>query len=300
MAQALSRKTKSELLADYKKLQEQLEQARQTAAQVHEPRNQDILAKTDKQTEGDIIEAIQKLRATFTSSLNQLAEASIAEVNRLQELREAVSVWQKNLEHYQNVTVAAEAVDTLLADHAMKKHQFEAEEKSLSFELETKLKERERQWQQAQEEKEYDAVRKRKQIEEEFNEKVRKREKELTARAADIAGQEAELNNWQQQVKNFSTRLEGELTKKEQDVSARLKAEYETTIRQLQQESSADQKIYELQITNLQEINKRQHEESVSLKRALEEAHKQAQALAARVIEGNRPVQIIKKEEKEE
>lgn len=300
MAQALSRKTKSELLADYKKLQEQLEQARQTAAQVHEPRNQDILAKTDKQTEGDIIEAIQKLRATFTSSLNQLAEASIAEVNRLQELREAVSVWQKNLEHYQNVTVAAEAVDTLLADHAMKKHQFEAEEKSLSFELETKLKERERQWQQAQEEKEYDAVRKRKQIEEEFNEKVRKREKELTARAADIAGQEAELNNWQQQVKNFSTRLEGELTKKEQDVSARLKAEYETTIRQLQQESSADQKIYELQITNLQEINKRQQEESVSLKRALEEAHKQAQALAARVIEGNRPVQIIKKEEKEE
>lgn len=299
MAQPLSRKTKTELLADYKKLQEQLEQARRTAAQVHEPRSQDILAKTEKQTEDDIIEAIQRLRATFTSNLNQLAEASIAEINRLQELREAVSVWQKNLEHYQNVTVAAEAVDTLLAEYDMKKRQFEVEEKRRSFELETTLDDRERQWQQTQEEKEYDAVRKRKQIEEEFNEKMRKNEKALAARAADVAEKETELNKWQQQVKDFSTRLEEELTKRDQEVTSRLKSEYDATIRHRQQEASADQKVAELQINNLRELTNRQQDDIASLKQALEEAHKQAQALAARVIEGNRPIQIIKKEEPE-
>lgn len=297
MTQPLARKTKGEILAEYKKLQEELEQARQTAAAVHEPRSQAILAKTEKQTEGDIVEAVQKLRATFTGSLNQLVEASMIEVNRLQELREAVAIWQKNLEHFKNVTVAAETIDTLLAEHELKKRQFTADEERRYFELETKLAERERQWQQAQEEKEYEAARKRKQAEEEFTEKMRKREKDLTERATEITQREANVANWQQQVQEFSAKLEEELTKKEHDVTGRLKAEYEAVIRQLKQEAESDKKVSELQISNLREQNGRHQDEITSLKRSLEEAHKQAQALAARVIEGNRPIQIIKKEE---
>lgn len=289
----LARKTKGEILQEYKRLREQLDEARHTAAQVQEPRSQELLAKTEKQTEEDALLAINNLRSTLNNSLNKLAEAVAAEVGHLNELRQSVALWKKNLEHHQNLVNAADALDALVVEYEMKKRQFEAEAQQRRFDLETELADKLREEQRSAAEKEYETKLAHKREEEEWAEKTRKREKELAERAEAVKQQENEVSSLRLQVNDFTTHLEDELKRKEEEVSRQLKAEQEITVRQLKQEREAEGNVFALQIDNLREQNDRYQKEIATLRTTVEGANKQSQALAAKVIESNRPVQVM-------
>lgn len=300
MPDNIARKTKTEILDEYKKLRQELEAAQRTATQVAEPRSQELLKKTERQTENDVLGTVQTAKTTINSGLNQLAEAMSGQVAHLQELREAVALWQKNLENYRNVTVAAGALEALIGEYDLKKRQFEAEAAERRFTLDKELENKKRVWEEAQDDREYETKRKHKQLQEEFDDKNRKREKEIAERAEQIAQRERELSSWQQQVKDFSQKLEDELKKKELEVTNRLEADHEMKMRQLTQERQAEKSMLGLQVDNLRERSNQQQSEINSLQKALDEANARSQDLAAKVIEGNRPVQIIAKKEQDQ
>ncbi len=307
-----AKRSRAEVQKDFSKLVDEVEQQKETASpkadELSRRRETEIRQAVAEVTVDDVVQRISGLGLEITKSLTQLSEKLVAEVEKLQNVREAVSLETKELERLHKIDIAATALDQLIQDYGKQKEELEAEISSRreawaeeerergrqQKELEENLK---KQRQREAEEYEYKKSLERKKSQDKYEEEMRLLEKNNKER------QEASEKGWQQREAAIKEKEEewSRLKKEIEEFPARLKKEIdaavaagvkvveqrsEQQIMLLKKDSEAEKRFAELQIKSLQDTIARQSVGIETLHKQVEEAKQQVQDIAVKAIEG--------------
>ncbi len=307
-----ARRSRAEVQKDFSKLVDEVEQQKETASpkadELSRRRETEIRQAVAEVTVDDVVQRISGLGLEITKSLTQLSEKPVAEVEKLQNVREAVSLETKELERLHKIDIAATALDQLIQDYGKQKEELEAEISSRREAWTEEERERERQKKELEEnlkkqrqreaeEYEYKKSLERKKAQDKYEEEMRLLEKNNKER------QEASEKGWQQREAAIKEKEEewSRLKKEVEEFPARLKKELdaamaagvkvveqrsEQQIMLLKKDSEAEKRFAELQIKSLQDTIARQSVEIETLHKQVEEAKLQVQDIAVKAIEG--------------
>lgn len=284
---ALSKRTKQEILDEYDKLLEELEDLRSTAQTVHSQPALDLIEKTKSKTP----QTIDKLFGDFQSSLQaHLMEMRVSlsdQATTLQDVQKAIELSRQQLELQRHISVAADALDLLVDEQTKRSAAFETNMEEKKVALEEQIVLRKKLWEREAEEYEY-----QKKLQQERDQaEIAEREKALLARETAQRAQEQEVVQMKKTIDQFPLELEQTLEKREKDVTTRLTQEFIHEKALLEKETHARISLLELTVKNLEERLSVQNQEFASLKQQAEEANAKAQALAIKAIE--RPTTIV-------
>ncbi|KKU12003.1 MAG: hypothetical protein UX17_C0061G0007 [Parcubacteria group bacterium GW2011_GWC2_45_7] len=269
-----SRRTKTELLEEYNKLLAQHEDLRRTAQLVSDPQSVALISKVEGYTMDQLTHSITDLKSSVNATLNELADKLIAEAQKFSEIQKAIEVAKKNLELNYHVQVAADTLDRLIADH-----------KTQSATFQDEISAKRRDWTREQEERDYTLTVAARRGQEEFEEKRGKQDRLFKEREEALTHQETEMAQLHAQTQNFPNQLERALAQREQDLSKRMRTEFDAQMASAKKDWDAQKNIFEMRIGNLEERIKMQQNEAGALKGELERANKRVQELAIKIIE---------------
>lgn len=292
----LAKKTKAEILEEYEKLRDRLDEIKANAAMVHTPASQETMGKAQSQTVAAIGEGIEGLKNIFrqqendlvknaTQQLDQLAQEAFAKIRELDELQKAVELSRKTLEVDYNIRVAADTLALLISEYDAKKKTFDEEFAREGQEREEMIRTQKRDWEREQEEYGYTMNLQHKRQEGEWMQERAQKEKELADREGALLAREEDGQRLQQTVDMLPQRMSEAERAKEQEVTARLTKEWNARIEGMQRDWEAERGMAEFRIKNLEEIIKQQTVEITQLKKETELAVKKSQELAVKVVE---------------
>lgn len=316
---ARTRRPRAEVDKEFEKLTEEAAKSRAAA----NPKTEELARLQEQETrqavEGvsveGVVQRISAMGLEISKALTELSGKLVAEVERLDSIREAVALEARELERLHKIDVAATSLDNLLQDHRLQKETLEAEiaAQRAAWEEEERARAREqkesednlkKQRQREIEEYEYKKTLERKKAQDKYDEEIRlleKKDKEKQEalekswqqREAVLKEREAEWTQLKKEVDDFPARL-----KKEMDlaVSSALKSaeqRFEQQLLLLKKDGEAQKRVDELQISSLKETVARQAEEVAKLQTQLEEAKKQVQDIAVKAIEGASGAQAL-------
>lgn len=295
----LGRKTKQEVLEDYQRLKEDYEELKTSSKLVYKPENQSMLARVKEETGAKVIQAISELDSAtnseltkFLSNLNNildnLSDKLADEVDKFQEVQQAIKISEQHLRINRNIEVAADTLENLVEEYERKKKIFVSETERLKEELEIEAAAKKREWEREREEYDYNLKLQRRKENDLYEEEKAAREKELAAKEDAARGREEEFKKLTAETSEFPKRLEKELAAKEKEVVGRFSGEFEARTALMKKDWDAEKRFYELQMENLQQQIKKQDAEIGVLRKEAEVASKKAQELAVKVIERGR------------
>lgn len=295
----LVRKTKQEVLEDFQKLKEEYEELKTASKLVYKPENQSMLAKVKEETGAKVIQAISELESSVSGELTKfsnnlsnildnLSDKLADEVDKFQEVQQAIKISEQGLRLNRNIEVAADTLENLVEEYERKKKSFISETERLKEEMETQTAVKKRDWEREQEEHAYDLKLERRKENDSYEEEKAAREKILAAKEDEVQQRDEEFKKLTAEAADFPKRLEKELLVKEKEVATRLNGDFEGRVALMKKDWEAEKRFYELQMENLQQQIKKQDAEMGALKKETEAAGKKAQELAVKVIERGR------------
>jgi hypothetical protein len=315
MAKVISsraKRPKAEVEKDLSRLLNEAEAQNETSSpkidELSRLREAEIRQAVAEITVEDVVKRISGLGLEITKSLSQLSERLVVEVEKLQNVREAVSLETRELERLHKIDIAATALDQLLVDYGKQKDDLEADisrgrEAWTKEEVERERQQKEsednlkKQRQREVDEYEYKKSLERKKAQDKYDEEIRLVEKNnkekqealekgWQQREGAIKEKEAEWAQVKREVEGFPERL-----KKETDAAvttatraAEQKLEHQTLL--TQKDSQAEKRFAEIQIKSLEDTLARQTAEIEMLRKQVEEAKLQVQDIAIKAIEG--------------
>lgn len=292
----LSKKTKTQLLEEYRQLQGQFDQLKQTASMVHEPGNISTVEKASDFTQQRLTQSIHDMKTTasnmlrnldqtFQETLNQLLGTLLLDVEKFDDLRKAIELSKENLNVHHHIEVAAESLTQIVFEYEAKKKELETASQRENQIIEEEIGAKKRDWQREKEEYEYQSKRSKQRDEERFAEERAQKEKELGDRQESLKMQEAEVIELRNQVSQFPAQLEKQLKQKEADITRLLDEGWKQKLDALTREWKTDKQILDAQAVALKDHIQKQQSEIVLLRQEAERANKKAQELAVKVIE---------------
>jgi hypothetical protein len=282
-------------------------------------KNQQLLEQALTYTVDNIVNNMATLQLDFGNVINQLSEKLVTESDKLDELKGAIAVEQKNLEQLQKVRLVADALYILRQEHQEKlrilqektRDRQEAIDKEMTQTRKVWVKEAEEFERQATEaaellikarEKEetdyqYELERQRQLETDEYEETKRHQEREIaetnrtkeknwTEREQKLSENEAKFTENQEKIAGFEDKLKEEYNKakgeaiKDSDRDAKVKSDL------FEKEWEAAKRGYELKIESLQVTIQKQTEQIAELTTQLQTVTSQAQNLAMRAFSG--------------
>lgn len=274
MSIPLNKKTKAELADDYNKLLAQHEELQRTAALVSDPQSVALLSKASGYSADQLTQAISDLKTSVNAALNELADKLVIEAQKFSELQKAIDLAKKNLELHYHIQVAADTLERLIQEHKVQMNVLE----------EVKIAEQ-REWSREQEEREYAVNIRTKRSQEEFIELKAKQDRALKEREDALKQQEQTLADLRAQVIAFPAQLDKALVGREQEITKRLRLEFDGQLAIAKKDWSAQEQIYKLNINSLEERLKDEQAEIIALKNEMERANKRVQELTLKIIE---------------
>jgi len=314
-----SKRSKGEVEKEFSRIADEVATQKESANTKTEELSRLRDAEIRREVEGISVEGVvQKLSALGLEVSKALADVSgklVAEVERLNSIREAVGLETRELERLHKIDIAATAIDHLAQDYQLQKQNLEAEISAQreAWEAEELARAREqkeyednlkKQRQREVEDYEYKKALERKKAQDRYDEDVRLLEKKnkekqeeldksWKQRESALKEREEEWARLQKEVAEFPAR-----SKKEMDLavagavkSAEQRFEQQAIL--LKKDSEADRKLAELQVKSLQEAVARQSAEIEKLQAQLEEAKRQVQDIAVKAIEGASGAQAL-------
>lgn len=293
--------TKADLLKAYEEMKEKFEKAQteqlpllqQTAIKTQEEK---ILKKTEALIPEKLENDITSLRKQVQLSLEGLKEQLITEGQNLNDLRKAIEIESKHLEEVYNIKLAADSLQTLIADYETKQTELSKkkviEESSLREEISGQRKE----WEREQEEYKYNLKieRKKEQDQYELNQdkkqaewqaNIDKKEREIAEKEEAVNNSASEIENMRKEIELFPKKLDTAVKEARQETEKTLQKDFSIEKQIAEQQRSSEKMMLEAKNNTLQELIKSQTSEIISLKKSLSEASQHAQDLAAAVIE---------------
>ena len=307
-----AKRTKSEVEKEYSKIAEdvlqQKEAANTKADELNKFREAEVRQVVSGITVDEVVRQITGLGLDISKALSQLSEKLVTEVERLNNLREAVTLETSELERLHKIDIAATALDHLVQDYGKQKEELEnaifqqraawAEEER---ERERQQKEAEenlkKQRQREMEDFEYKKSLERKKAQDKYDEEVRKLEKDneekqenleksWKLRESALKEKELEWSRLLKEVEGFPGRLKNEVDAAVASAVNAAQQRFEQQLILLKKDSEAEKRFAELQIGSLKETLARQSAEIQALHKQLDEAKRQVQDIAVKAIEG--------------
>jgi hypothetical protein len=283
----LVKRTKQEIIEEYEKLQEKLEDLELTAKTVHSPASVELIEKAKTKSP----QTIDKIFADFQTALNghmtdvrtSLVEQSLS----LQDLQKAVELSKEQLNLQYNIVLAADSLNQLVDEQTRRTVTFETDFEQRKRQLDEEMVLKKKVWDREAEEYEYHKKLKRERDQIETEEK----EKTLAVRETAIREQEQEIAQLKKSVEQFPKELEIAINKREHEVTEKLTEQFAHEKALKEKETDAQIELLKLTVKNLEERLTSQIQEAVTYKNQAEEANAKAQTLAIKAIE--RPTTVV-------
>jgi hypothetical protein len=292
----LSKKTKQELIEEFGKLTDKLDELKATSSFVHKQENLDFTARAGEHGSEAISASITDARKKIAGNLEELAkslneslaflnERIEAEAKKFAELRQAIELSKKELEVNYNIRIAAETIGELVAEHADKKESAEKDFEKRKAGIELEIAETRRAWEREKEEYGYALKQKREREELAYSEERAKQVKGLEDREAEIKQQEDEIAQVKKLSEDLPETIRLEVEKKEKEILKRFEGEFAFKSESLKKDWELERRLAEMKNKNLEEQLKKQDFEMTMLKKEAEASNKKAQELAVRIVE---------------
>ncbi len=283
----LAKRTKQELVEEYEKMQDQLEELRSTAKTVHSQPVRELVEKAKNNTPHTIDKIFADFQASLHTHLMDVRSSLLEQSATLQDLQKAIELSKQQLELQRNISLAADSLDQLVDEQTRRTTVFETDIEQRRRDQEEQILSKRKVWEREAEEYEYQKKLKRERDQVETEE----REKLLAMREALIRGQEQDIVQMKKIIDQAPKELENALMKREQETTERLTQQFGHEKALSEKETGAQVRLLELTVKNLEERVSAATHEMVSLKQQAEEANAKAQALAIKAIE--RPTTVI-------
>ncbi len=273
-ATLLAKKTKAELIDEYKHLLEKQKELEATAREAYKPAHDDLFKRVETYSDDVIEKSVTQLRTTFGGALMKLSDTLHSEVQKLSELKQAIEVSKQRLAFHYHVEVAAGLVEKMLADYETQKQQLEGE-----------ITTRKREWERTQEENEYQSLISRKRADETNEDKFQKREAAIVERESQFKAEVKILEELKKRAESMPQEIEKEVAKREAEFKKRLESEFKQREDFAKKEAELEARAMDSEVKNLRDQVARAQGEISSLRKDAELANKKAQELAIRVVE---------------
>jgi hypothetical protein len=280
-------------------------------------RDRALVRETAAHTTETLFQTLAKLQTTFEETSDRLARNMAAEVKRLADIQRAREVEQARLISLNNVRLAAEALDILRQEHQQALQTLDARYQKQFEQLDQEISQQRRAWTEEQEShdasraKQLEALRKKRQQEEEeyayqlarqhgeqeaahdkrrrewerqLAEERQTREKAWVAREAELASRQPELVDYQGRLEHMPQQLL-EATQKARDDGFRdTVREEEHKAALLDKERTAKKQTWELRVEALNRTIAEQKAKLADLAEQLQSVSTQAQQLAMTAV----------------
>jgi hypothetical protein len=255
-----------------------------------------------------VVQKISGLGLEISKALAELSGKIVAEVERLNAVREAVALEAAELTRLHKIDTAATALDQLIQDNRAQKESLEteisAQRAAWAEEERERLREQKeydealkKQRQREAEDFEYKKVLERKKAQDKYDEEVRLQEKKnkekqetleksWQQREATLKEREEELARLKLEVDAFPARLKKEVDTAAAAAAKSAELKFDQQMLLHKKDAEGDKRLSELHVKSLQEVVSRQAVEIASLQKQLEEAKHQVQDIAVKAIEG--------------
>jgi hypothetical protein len=299
MAQSnLSKKTKSEIIADYEKLLASFDEAKGAANTLFSAKNEEIITKSKNElTSEQAREAIKKLKLNVSEKLNdfsqsinlslgQIFDQINAQVENFSQLRKAIDISSDQLRVEHQIEITAESLESLMGEFQSRRNALEQEISAKEKELESEIEAKRMEWEREQEEYGYELKLKRKREEDEYRYIQEQREQSLKTREDEIKKQEDELVRLRKECEETPSRIEKQVGQREQELKKNIEASFKQKYEEDKKELEFDKKITETRIKSLESQIKELEIGLALARKDADTANKKAQELAVKVIEG--------------
>ena len=280
-------------------------------------RDRALVRETAAHTTETLFQTLAKLQTTFEETSDRLARNMAAEVKRLADIQRAREVEQARLISLNNVRLAAEALDILRQEHQQALQTLDARYQKQFEQLNQEISQQRRAWTEEQEShdasraKQLEALRKKRQQEEEeytyqlarqygeqeaahdkrrrewerqLAEERQTREKAWAARETELASRQPELVDYQGRLEHMPQQLL-EATQKARDDGFRdTVREEEHKAALLDKERTAKKQTWELRVEALNRTIAEQKAKLANLAEQLQSVSTQAQQLAMTAV----------------
>ena len=297
-----TKNTKAEIVAAFEEMKHRFKQSEKN--KLESPKNEvkqkeetKIVERSKSYTpdnlDNDILLLRKKIQAHLDHTLAKLTEES----KKLHTIRKAAEIESKKLQEIYNIELAADTLKILITDYETKQKELSEQKNTQTLELEEAITSRRKEWTREQEEYRYNLKLEREREEEayaseharkkyEWEEKVSKKDVELSDREALISNQEQEIMEMRTRIERFPKKIESIINETKHKKEKQLKLEFSHERALLEQKWLAEKGIFEVNINNLEQTINNQKAETISLKQAVAEANQKAQNLAVTVVEG--------------
>lgn len=317
--EAISEKSKkSEVLAAYRDLVEELKEVNQSPSKLKQEEKKIIEKSSELSCEG-IITSLAETKLKISKNLESLETQLFDEYKKFSNLQKSVEASKKQLEELHDISYQAETLSALIetqkrfkgeTDQEINETQeaFEQEmtKKRFSWEEEKTAvdKEREREKETYSYElalnrkKDKDIYEEKKQIlEKELEEKVKQTTQSLELREDQIADKEKELEALREQVSQFPEKLQEIIAKAKLETEEIVKKQYQFEMELSQKELEGEKRLYEQKVTSFLEKIKEQDSLIKTLTARVDQSGKQVQDIAVKAVEGASGLKTFSAEE---
>ncbi|HBR80883.1 MAG: hypothetical protein UX09_C0038G0007 [Candidatus Uhrbacteria bacterium GW2011_GWE2_45_35] len=283
----LIKRTKQEIIEEYEKLQEKLEDLELTAKTVHSPASVELIEKAKTKSPQTIDKIFTDFQTALQIHLSEVRASLVEHSLSLQDMQKAVELSKEQLNLQYNIVLAADSLNQLVDEQTRRTATFETDFEQRKRQLDEEITLKKKTWDREAEEYEYHKKLKRERDQIETEEK----EKTLAARETAIREQEQEIAQTKKTIEQFPKELEIAVNKRESDVSSKLTEQFAHEKALKEKETDAQIELLKLTVKNLEERLAGLIQEATVYKNQAEEANAKAQTLAIKAIE--RPTTVV-------
>ena len=324
MSQLAIKDSKEQLMAEFQRIitaRKKFESKIATRQEEAEKeKNKQILETASAYTVDSIVKGLADLQLEFGSIISELSEKLAKENSKLDELKQALEVETQNLQELQQIRVVADTLYVLRQEHQERLKLVEQEATRAQENIEKETAQTRKIWQQEQAEYETtlqaqnelltkerqqevedyqyrleltrkinaDAYQSKKRNQErELQEITQLEEKQWAERERILTEQKPVLEDYQKQIAAFAAQLDEAIKKAREEAIREVNQDAKVKADLFEKEWQATKQSYEGKIQSLEQVITRQTEQIENLSTQLQEALKQAQALALRAFDNS-------------
>lgn len=323
MAEPVSLKnTKQEILEAYRKMEKKVRDEKENDPRIELKFKEEetIVQQASDTTVNGIVAELSTLKQNVAQTIEEIGDKLTAEVKKLDTVKQAISVVEKQLEGTYDIKRNADSLTALILAQQEKKKQFEEEMTREREEFETDISEKSVQWQKdkerwEQEREEYkkqvERDRKREQdeyrytfelmkkkdrdgyeaekaaLEKEITDRRETFEKEMGERERTICTKEQEFLELRKKVDAFPLELTTAVESAKKEVSDKLEFIHSHNAELVKKEIDGERKLYQQTIAALQAKIKEQEELIRVYVQKVNESNKQVEMIAIKAIESS-------------
>ncbi|MBP6985222.1 MAG: hypothetical protein KBB83_01370 [Alphaproteobacteria bacterium] len=308
--------TKEQILSAYNevlaKLAEKVVEVPQEQKRQQEARA--MIDKVSNVSKDDLLTQLSHIKLKSIKQIDVLSEDLLAEYQKLNDVRQAISLEQTHLEELYQIKETAHTLAALIRTHQEKVEAFKIEEEQKKLAYEKAIAEQRQHWKEENErlEKEFAESKEKLTLQRTrenedylYNLELKRRQEsdvyaqgkatlekelivlreELEAREKQVAQKEAEFASFKDQVITFPEQLEKAVAEAENAIKEKLEAQFAYDIKLKEAEAASGLKINEYTIKSLQGKIAEQDQMIKMLTQKADQASNQVQSIASKALE---------------